>query len=103
MTLIAGTPTAPAGTTAPCQVHRNHIPSSHVNEVHHVWPRGDGGPDVPANRVVICATGHNSVHHLLDAYRRANGDPGWAVRRQYHPGERALAALGWDRIQRQAL
>ena len=90
-------------TAAPCSVHRRHSPRSHVNEVHHVWPRGDGGPDLAANRVVVCATGHNSVHALLDAYRRAHGDPGWRVRRRFTRGERALAETGWNRMSRSAM
>lgn len=94
---------SPSQTSLPCTVHRAHRPRSHVNEIHHEWPLGDGGPDIPANRRVICATGHNSVHQLINEYRKANGDPGWAVRRRYHPGERRLAAIGWDRIQREAM
>jgi hypothetical protein len=93
----------PRQTTAPCAVHRYHTPTSHINEVHHIWPVGDGGPDIPANKVTICATGHNSVHHLLDAYRRAGGDPGWPQRRQYTPGERQLADLGWRRLSAQSM
>jgi hypothetical protein len=53
--------------------------------------------------VVVCATGHNNIHDLLNAYRAAKGDPGWSVRRRYSRGERDLAALGWARIQRGAM
>jgi hypothetical protein len=80
-----------------------HTPQSHINEVHHVWPLGDNGPDIAANKVVICATGHNSVHDLLGLWRKAGGEPAWDVRQHYSKGERALAATGWDRIQRQAM
>lgn len=90
-------------TSLPCEVHAGHTPRSHINEHHHVFPLGDGGPDIPANVIVTCATGHNSVHSLLDAYRKAGGDPGWDVRRRYTPRERELALLGWQRIQRQAM
>jgi hypothetical protein len=93
----------PLGTQLPCQLHTNHAPASHVNDVHHIWPRGDGGPNVAANRVVCCPTGHYNIHFLLDAYRKAGGDPGWPVRRRYTAKEREYAALGWDRIQRQAM
>ena len=88
-------------TAAPCQVHKGHSPPSHVNEVHHVWPVGDGGPNIAANRVVVCATGHNSIHQLIDLYRKGNID--WDVLRHYSPEERRLAILGWDRIRRQAM
>lgn len=95
--------TSPVRTSKPCTAHRHHTPRSHINEIHHVWPKGDNGPDIPSNRVVLCATGHNNVHSLLDEFRKAKGDPGWVVRRQYSPKERRLAALGWDRISRQAM
>jgi hypothetical protein len=39
-------------TRRPCAVHRTHVPPSRINEVHHVWPLGDDGPDIPDNRVV---------------------------------------------------
>lgn len=84
-------------------MHTTHQPKSHVNEVHHVWPLGDGGPNIAANRVVACATGHNNIHALVDAYRRAGGDPGWETRRRYARLERHYAAVGWDRIQRKAM
>ena len=98
------TPAAPAAqTSAPCQVHRRHVPRSHVNEIHHVWPKGDGGPDIPANKVVTCATGHNSIHALIDMYRKLGGEPPWPDRQRFSPQERELADLGWLRIQRQAM
>lgn len=93
----------PFGTTLPCQAHVRHTPASHINQHHHVWPLGDHGPDIPANRVVLCPTGHVNTHSLLDAYRKAGGDPGWQVRRRYSVKEREYAAVGWDRIKRQAM
>jgi hypothetical protein len=92
-----------AGTALPCQLHKVHHPRCHVNEVHHVWPLGDAGQDLAANKVIVCATGHNNVHHLLDAYRKVGGDPGWPVRQKYAPEERVIAAIGWGRIQRRAM
>lgn len=94
--------TAPVATTLPCQVHGGHRPESHVNDVHHVWPLGDGGPNHAANRIVVCPTGHYNIHRLLDLYR-AGGVPPWSVRRTYGFWERRFAALGWERIQRQAM
>ena len=90
-------------TAKPCTVHNSHYPRSHINEIHHVWPLGHGGPDVAANKVTICATGHNNVHQLLDAWLHAKGDPGWPVRRGYAQGEQALARLGYEWITRGAL
>lgn len=93
----------PAKTVRPCEVHFTHQPTTHINEVHHVWPLGAGGPDVPANKVVVCATGHNNIHDLLSRWLKANADPGWDVQRHYTRQERALAQLGFERIKRQAL
>ena len=96
-------PAPPRGTTAPCAVHFTHQPTSHINEIHHLWPLGHGGPNVPENKIVVCATGHNSIHDLLAKWLAAAGDPGWDVSRHYTTGERAAAKLGYDRIQRGAL
>jgi hypothetical protein len=90
-------------TTQPCQVHKIHMPRSHVNEVHHVWPLGMGGPDVLGNTIVSCATGHNSMHKLLKEWVKADGDPGWAIRRNYTPLERLYAKTGFERWKRGAL
>lgn len=56
--------------------------------VHHVWPRGAGGPDVPGNRVVICANGHDAVHAVM--WELANGRPAPSCARS----ELALARRG---------
>lgn len=90
-------------TTRPCEVHFTHQPTTHINEQHHVWPLGHGGPDVAANKVIVCATGHSSIHDLLAKWLKVGGDPGWDVRRHYARGECDLARLGYDRITRQAL
>lgn len=93
----------PRSTRVACEVHKTHVPKSHINEVHHVWPLGDGGPDIKANKVVVCATGHNSIHDLLNKYRQAGGDPAKETLRHYSPEERRLALLGWSRIQWQGM
>lgn len=96
----------PFKTETPCEVHKTHTPQCHINEIHHVWPLGDNGPDIPENKVVVCATGHNSIHDLINKLRKAWGDAEpvpWSVLRTYTTKERQLAKLGWDRIQRQAM
>jgi hypothetical protein len=90
-------------TSLPCTFHRKHEPRSHVNEIHHVWPLGHGGPDIPENRVVICATGHNSVHQIISELILGHGNMSWAALRAYGKDERDLAKLGYDRIVRQAM
>jgi len=90
----------PLTTALPCTVHRNHSPRSHINHRHHIWPLGEGGPDVKANIVVVCATGHSNIHALLDVYRATGATPGYRVRRRFSAGERRLAAAGWDAMIR---
>jgi hypothetical protein len=94
-------------TTAPCVVHKQHTPKSHINEIHHVWPKGDGGPDIPQNRIVVCATGHNNIHALIDLYRKAWKDgqrePTFLELSHWGASEQKVAALGWQRIQQQRM
>lgn len=78
-------------------VHREDVPI----EVHHVWPKGDGGPDVKTNRVRVCANAHSSIHDLLDKGRKVLGGPAglpWSVRHRYGRKVRQLAQAGWDAI-----
>lgn len=91
---------AHAGT---CEVHADHRPRVSDVDVHHVWPTGMGGPDVPANRVDVCPTGHRNVHTLLRAWLRAGGPPPWPVRQAFHPVERDLAELGYRRVQARSM
>lgn len=90
-------------TLQPCEMHREHIPKTHVNQVHHVWPLSEGGPDIADNKVVICPTGHYSVHDLLDHYKMLMGTVPWEILKRYTREERNLAELGWKRMQRREL
>lgn len=87
-------------TSQPCQVHGKHIPASHVNHFHHVWPLGEGGPDVPENKVTVCPTGHYNIHDLLREYKVRRGQVPYNVLRRYSFKEREIAQLGWDRMRR---
>ena len=75
-----------------CQVHKGHRPPVHRTAVHHVWPRGMGGPDVPANRVNICGTGHDTIHTNIHALCSHGPDAVLVGTR----AERALALRGWQ-------
>jgi len=79
-----------------CAVHRYHSPRPHLTESHHVWPLGMGGPDVAANRVEVCATGHFNIHELLRALCKASGSLPWATLRRFGRAERALARSGYE-------
>lgn len=90
-------------TSRPCLLHAKHIPNSHINHVHHIWPRGHGGPDEPDNKVIVCATGHYNIHALLEEYLHYRGKVPYAVGKQYSRQERFYAQLGYERIARQAM
>lgn len=84
-------------TLASCVLHRDHVPATHINEIHHVWPKGDGGPDIPENRIVVCATGHNNIHKLINEFKSYEGRVPYTVLRTYSFEERRYAKLGWAR------
>lgn len=96
-------PLGPLTTSQPCEVHNRHMPPSHVNHKHHIWPQGEGGPTVPENIVVVCPTGHYNTHELLNLYKVHRGNLPYSVRRRYARGEQKLARLGYQRIMRGAL
>ncbi len=90
----------PLTSRKPCLVHPKHKPEPHLTHIHHIWPLGDGGPDVEANTVVICPTGHYNVHALLDLYRLHRGKPPHVEVRRFGYGERDLAETAWRSITR---
>ena len=53
-----------------CEAHRYHWPPVRETVVHHIWPRGMGGPDRAPNRIRICPTGHANVHRAIRAIIR---------------------------------
>lgn len=86
-----------------CSAHRTHLPSIRIGnsftvEEHHIWPLGHDGPDVAANRVWLCPTGHSRVHELLTAWLAAGGRPSWKVLVWYGQAERELARRGYVAI-----
>lgn len=90
-------------TSRPCLLHTKHVPNSHVNHVHHIWPRGHGGPDTDDNKVVVCATGHYNIHRLLEEYLTYRGEPPYSFGKQFSREERKYARLGYERIVRKAI
>lgn len=45
--------------------HRRHVMHSGLTHTHHIVPRGWGGPDISANKVVLTIKEHIIAHHLL--------------------------------------
>ena len=86
---------------AECSVHRHRegVPI----EVHHVWPKGLGGPNVAANRVPLCANGHGEVHEYLALLVKGEGAVPWRTKLKYGYKVRRVAKLGYDRLTRGAM
>lgn len=90
-------------TSQPCQVHNRHTPEPHVNHRHHVWPKGDGGPDIEDNIIAVCPSGHYNIHELLKEFKIHSGNLPYSVTRTYTYGERKYAELGYKRMTRNAM
>jgi hypothetical protein len=72
-----------------CVLHKDHGTAVPIRgAVHHVFPRGAGGPDIPANKVTVCGNGHDAVHAVM--WELAHGRPPLACSRT----ELALAKRG---------
>ncbi len=99
----AGTVERRLETSRACEVHTQHYPRPHENHLHHVWPLGMGGPDIPENIVVVCPTGHSNIHVLLRQWIANRGAPPPAAQRPFGLEERKLARLGWERFTRKAM
>lgn len=74
--------------------HREWVPL----ESHHVWPLGDGGPNIPENRINVCANGHYSIHAYLDLLIKNGGDPSWATAKHFSSDVRYFAHKGYAQI-----
>lgn len=84
-----------------CELHGadyTHRPGHADIDGHHVWPLGMGGPDVPANLVKACQTGHANVHRLLALYLKGGGEVPYAVRRTFAFAEQRYARMGYQAV-----
>jgi hypothetical protein len=73
--------------------HRELVPI----EVHHVWPKGEGGPDHKFNKVRVCSNAHSATHDLLARMKAAHTDRlPWRTMRGYGWKVRRLARAGYQ-------
>jgi hypothetical protein len=82
-----------------CPCVTTHTPKVVVFHQHHVWPTGAGGPDTPENLLLLCPTGHATVHKLLAQYEKYGGPPPWDVLRHANAYLRGVAETGWNLVQ----
>lgn len=67
-----------------CTNKVRHVPQIHAYiEIHHLWPKGWGGPDIEENRISLCGNCHRLVHEILEE----------AVRNQAWPDKLFLKAF----------
>lgn len=78
--------------------HREYVPI----EIHHIWPKGMGGPDIAANKIAICSNAHSAVHEYMRLLTRYAGAPPLRERLRFGYRLRRLAADGWAQAQAQA-
>lgn len=80
-----------------CKVHRHwsRVPI----ELHHVWPLGDGGPNLPSNLISVCANGHYAIHACLDLLRHGEHKLTWRQTISFGRKVRAYAQQGWAQIE----
>lgn len=77
-----------------CKCVGKHIPKALELHRHHVWPLGEGGPDVRENLVILCPTTHSNVHRLWRLYDEYNGRPPWDILKTYSEYTRAIVERG---------
>ncbi len=84
-----------------CKVHRGHKPWVSDVEIHHIHPKGMGGPDTKDNKVDVCPTGHTNLHSLLNIALKAGSLDAipWRVRRKYTYQERLITEDALRRIR----
>jgi predicted restriction endonuclease len=86
-----------------CRCVSRHSPPVRIADEHHVWPKALGGPDIAANKVVLCSNAHRLVHEYLDRIQKANGEVKHLDTVGFPKSVRQIAELGWERIQKGSL
>lgn len=84
---------------ASCLCVTAHNPNAVELHIHHIWPIGMGGPDEPANEVLVCPTTHSKVHRLLREAVKAGTDPAnlpWNMRRAFGAYAVTVAQSGYQ-------
>ena len=77
-----------------CAVHTHH--EWEPTNIHHVWPKGMGGPDTKANKVVVCMNGHGAIHAYIQLLIKYDGKIPNDTRMHFGLKVRNLARSGWE-------
>ena len=80
-----------------CQLHISHSPEPLNSATHHILPLSWGGADIVANKLVVCPTGHENLHTVLNWFVRFKGtELPWEYRRRIGSTTWSYALRAWD-------
>jgi hypothetical protein len=77
-----------------CAVHEHD--SWNPTNIHHIWPRGLGGPNTAANKIVVCMNGHGAIHAFLQFLIDFNGDVPYDISKHFGIKVKLYARQGWN-------
>lgn len=78
-----------------CANKVKHTPEIHAYiEVHHIWPKGWGGPDIDSNKIPLCGNCHRLVHEILEECVRQQKWPDKEFIKYFPLRVRSFARLG---------
>ena len=78
-----------------CLCVKRHSPRPSILHSHHVWPLGEGGPNVRANLLWLCPTTHMNVHELWRLMDKHSGTVPTAELRRFAKYVREVVQRGW--------
>jgi hypothetical protein len=70
-----------------CHIHGGQQVGRDLLVVHHKWPTGFGGPDIPSNTILICATCHDLLHKIAEALYHKKTGKASDLANQYLPND----------------
>jgi hypothetical protein len=85
-----------------CYCVKDHVPKQlpMEAEAHHIWPLGEGGPDISVNMIYVCPTTHTKIHNLWRLYDKY--DPGkvpYNIIDNYSLYVRRIVLDGWTQMK----
>jgi hypothetical protein len=87
--------TAKPGGEKKCRCVKLHIPKANILHSHHVWPTGEGGPNISANLLWLCPTTHNNVHELWRLFKKNKGVVPYDTLNDFSRYTRGVVQRGW--------
>lgn len=79
-----------------CLCVATHRPKPNILHSHHVWPLGEGGPNVRDNLLWLCPTTHMNVHELWRLMDKHAGAVPSELLQPFSRYVRAVVRRGWD-------